>query len=385
MVTGLLQHKLLIESLSSVMDVTHYHECPFEKCSDKIFLYVAPCSYIANNILSCLHLVNELHYNYNFALIVIALHCDYMGMTYEIGDTVQPNCSVMCVCRGGFFECRPQRCLVDGPTCYAWGDPHYRSFDERSFDFQGDCEYVLSTPCTRNYLFTITASNTAINSYVSAVSRVTVIIPDGAFIQLSRGGGGTITINGEPHANNGDGMVYNTSFVEVLRAGGHPHVLIKRGDPIKVTYDGGDRVDITPSSSWRGQLCGLCGNYNDDTNDDFILRNGTMTTSQNEFGDSWLYRNTYSTCGSNDVSPQCPADLESIAEMRCNELNSTLFSVCKSAVNPDPYFEACVLDYCQCHEADREDCYCNSLSAYAAACASKGVIISGWRDHICRK
>ena len=161
-------------------------------------------------------------------------------------------------------------------------------------------------------------------------------------------------------------------------------MLIKRGDPIKVTYDGGDRVDITPSSSWRGQLCGLCGNYNDDANDDFILRNGTMTT-ENEFGDSWLYRNTYSTCGSNDVSPQCPADLETIAEIRCNELNNTLFSVCKSAVNPDPYFEACVLDYCQCHEADREDCYCNSLFAYAAACTSKGVIISGWRDHICRK
>ena len=32
-----------------------------------------------------------------------------------------------------------------------------------------------------------------------------------------------------------------------------------------------------------------------------------------------------------------------------------------------------MLDYCQCSEEDREDRYCNSLSTYAADCASNGV------------
>ena len=31
--------------------------------------------------------------------------------------------------------------------CEIWGDPHYITFDDVKYDFQGDCDYTILTPC----------------------------------------------------------------------------------------------------------------------------------------------------------------------------------------------------------------------------------------------
>ena len=192
-------------------------------------------------------------------------------------------------------------------------------------------------------------------------------------------------VNGVLQANSGDRMIFNSSNVEVLRTGGHPLVLLKIGPPIKITFDGGARVDVAVSSAWKNQLCGLCGNYNDNSDDDFMLPDGSLTTSANHFGDNWLYAETSSTCGSKDDPPSCPASVMTAAESQCSELSYRVFNVCNSVVDPKPFIDGCILDYCLCDEEDREDCYCNSLSSYAAACASNGVIIPRWRENFCRE
>ena len=308
-----------------------------------------------------------------------------MGMQYLIGDIIQPNCSLRCTCLEGNWDCRPQKCVLDGPTCYGWGDPHYRSFDYRYFDFQGDCEYVLSQPCHSSD-FTITVSNVAINSFVSATKAVNITIPSkGLEIMLSRGGGGTIAINGVLQINNGDRVVHRSTGIEVLRTGGHPYVLLNVGPPIAIFWDGWWRVEVTVSSGWQGKLCGLCGNYNNDNNDDFMLPGGILTNSAEVFGASWLQTKTSPACGTQQLPPPCPHTIMMTAQLKCDELLNSVFNICNSVVDPTEFIDGCKLDYCQCSEEDREDCYCNSLSTYAAACASSGVIISNWRNFSCCK
>ena len=304
-----------------------------------------------------------------------------MGIKYEIGDVIQPNCSITCTCQGGYFDCKVQKCTLDGPTCYGWGDPHYRSFDYRYFDFQGDCEYVLSRPCNDSSEFIIAASNTAINSYVSMTSQVRIIIEKkGLEIILGRG---YTTINGKSQSNSG--VIHRSSGVEVSKNGRQAYILITISHPIAISWDGSHRVDIIPSSRWQGMLCGLCGNYNNDNSDDFMLPDGSVTSSVNEFGTSWLYSNTSSTCGVPVPPPPCSRSIMIAAESRCSELRMSVFSVCNSIVDPTEFIIGCELDYCSCSDAEREDCYCNSLSTYAAACAVVGVIIPKWRNFFCRK
>ena len=291
-----------------------------------------------------------------------------------------------CSCQSDYsFYCQTQECILDGSYCYAWGEPHYGTFDKRTFDFQGDCEYVLSQPCDSDE-FTITGTNTAINDFVSETSAVRIIVPSkGLEINLTRGEGGMITINGTAFPNNGDGVVYTTSDVYVTRTGGHPHVRLNIRYPVSVYWDGSQRVIITASSNWQGQLCGLCGNYNNDPEDDFMLPNRTLTTDANAFGNSWHFANTTPTCGELHPVPVCEGSAMSEAESRCDVLTGSVFEVCNSVIDPTPFVDGCVLDYCSCSVNDTEECYCNSLSVYAIVCATSDTIVPDWRDYFCGK
>lgn len=46
-------------------------------------------------------------------------------------------------------------------------------------------------------------------------------------------------------------------------------------------------------------------------------------------------------------------------------------------------WQRCIYATCNCEKS--EDCLCAVLSSYARACASKGVLLTDWRDNVCGK
>ena len=195
---------------------------------------------------------------------------------------------------------------------------------------------------------------------------------------------GTMTINRTSYLDSGDGLVMLSGGVEVVQSGGHPHVLLG-AQGIKVFWDGMNRVEVTVSSSWQGRLCGLCGDYNGDSTDNFVRPDGQQVSDANEFAASWAEAvEDPSSCGTLPQADPCFRAIRPIAIAMCNTLQSSAFVPCHATVDPQPFIDNCIDDFCVfCDEDNRDEYFCRSLSAYASVCSAAGIQLQQWRDVFC--
>jgi len=240
----------------------------------------------------------------------------------------------------------------------------------------GNCENILSKPCDSEE-FIITGIKELLSGISSAseISGVR-IIAQGTEIKLERG---HVYINGAIQSITGDGLVHSSNGVEMYRTGGSIYVLLKSiTHPVGIRWNGRRRVQINVADEWRGKLCGLCGNHNNDDSDDFMLPDGSLAASKIDFGDSWEYSKTAKDCEvpAVRVLAKCPTEVMKVATAVCSVFNHSVFDACSEAADSAHYMEACVSDYCHCAEEDKEKCFCDTVHTYAAQCASKGIIIS---------
>ena len=204
-----------------------------------------------------------------------------------------------------------------------------------------------------------------------------VLVPHES-LDILLGRGGSVTVNEQPQFISSDRIILHYNDTVITRVGGHPHVFLTRSG-IEVFFDGRSRVAVEASLVWKGRLCGLCGNYNDDPSDDFKIPNGTLVISPKDFGSKWLTNKSHENCNGTEPPPICRP------ELKCAILQQGIFSVCNSAVDPTPYIDDCAYDWCNCNEEDKENCFCDSLSSYAAACANNNITIPQWRNLFCSK
>ena len=298
--------------------------------------------------------------------------CTFNGIEFQEGDYIQPDCSTQCICHNGHFQCESQGCITDGATCYVSGFSHHQTFDIHHFDLQGDCDYVLTQSCNSSE-FSVIVTNSAHNQYASHAEMVRVVVPnDNLDILLGSGDGGSVTVNGRLQPNSGDEVILQSGQVEVVRAGGHPHVTL-RSSGIRVSWDGLYHVEVTVSSRWREKLCGICGNYNDDSFDDTLTLYSYNESSNVNNLDEEL------NCTTLTSPDSCPPGIVEEAERRCAVLKGEQFDACNNFVNVTRYYNRCVFDYCFSNDNNRELFYYNSLAAYARTCARSGIFLTKWR------
>ncbi|KAM4694334.1 IgGFc-binding protein-like [Discoglossus pictus] len=281
--------------------------------------------------------------------------CFYDGKYYEKEDMFwKGECESQCKCTGNNHvtcntdPCGPNHvCKVqngvqgcypaDSDICHIYGDPHYITFDGKLYHFQGACTYTAVETC----------KNSSVNG-----ARV------------------TLPWNSDPNISihlHGSYVVVETNF------------------GLEVKFNGDHELFVEVNEKFKGELCGLCGTYTDNIQDDFLRPDGFLANSANDFGNSWRVPDAGWVCEDDVVDPPpCDPVDEKQYEDQCKiiYLSNGPFKDCHFYILPQLYFESCVYD--QCATGGNQDQFCNSLEAYAAVCENAGIQLGDWRvDTIC--
>ena len=147
---------------------------------------------------------------------------------------------------------------------------------------------------------------------------------------------------------------------------------------VEITWDGISRVYVKVESYWKGKTRGLCGNFNQNQQDDFTTMERNIETNVALFGESWKLD---SSCKSVTKVPHpCTVHVQRAneAERMCNILKQNPFTKCHHVVNPDEgYLHCCKYDVCGCQDGIK--CLCSAVASYTHDCAKHGVEIE-WRN-----
>eukprot|EP00079_Xenopus_tropicalis_P034852 XP_017948623.1 PREDICTED: mucin-5B-like [Xenopus tropicalis] len=290
--------------------------------------------------------------------------CIYNNDPYDEGATIRASCRT-CTCQNRMWYCTGETCLA---TCAVYGDGHYYTFDSNRYGFSGDCQYVLAQDyCSdpNNGTFRIITENIPCGSTGTTCSKSirfylgnnVLILSEGKF-EVQYTGSGTYV----PYKVHQMGIFL---VVETLNG-------------IVLVWDKKTSIYIKLQPQFQGKTCGLCGNYDGNSINDFTTRSLSVVSDVLEFGDSW--KQSTSCPAPLAIGDSCAANTyrKPWAEKKCSVIIGTTFAACHAVVNPNPYYSTCVNDACACDTGGDCECLCTAIAAYAQACSEAGACVS-WR------
>ncbi|MEQ2298605.1 hypothetical protein AMECASPLE_006961 [Ameca splendens] len=261
--------------------------------------------------------------------------CHHNGQLYYTNDTITKDCNT-CVCKERHWHCTQTICAG---VCVATGDPHYVTFDGRCYSFLGDCQYVLARE--NSGLFSVTAENVPCGSTGVTCTKSVTLSLGNTVIHLLRGK--AVTVNGMPVILP---KSYSGSGLTLERVGIFVALSSRLG--ITLLWDGGMRVYVRLAPHLRGQVGGLCGNFDGDTENDFTTRQGIVESTPDLFGNSWKVSPSCPDVENQDLRDPCALNPHRMtwARKRCAVLTQELFSRCHTEVSFQQYYDWCVFDAC---------------------------------------
>ncbi|KAF7242411.1 IgGFc-binding protein [Varanus komodoensis] len=298
--------------------------------------------------------------------------------TAQLCRRIQCREGTVCKVVSGSARCAP--ILPTQPVCWASGHPHYHTFDGHSYDFQGTCTYTVIKTCkpssTLPFFHIFTKSQKRLP--FSFVNQVTITVYS-YNITMVKYEYGLVRIN---QVRSRLPVSLSEGKLSLFHRGGQ--LVIETQFGLKVYYDWNYYLVVKVTPAFQNQICGLCGNYNGDPNDDFLTSSGGLATTAVGFGKSWKVEDGGTACshGCHGKCWRCAPELVArySAETFCGLITKHRggpFWLCRSVIDPKPYLNDCVTDLCTFE--GYKQILCRALKTYADACQREGVVISAWR------
>ncbi|CAM4908393.1 unnamed protein product [Rotaria socialis] len=299
--------------------------------------------------------------------------CQYNRQFYNENQTIMQNdhgCQ-SCTCRkGGVWSCKKIPCTK---TCTIFGHAHYRTFDGLYYNFLGACQYILVEDL--NSAFRILSQNVPCGPNGQICSKNIVIEYNGVVIDLMRER--PIVLN-DIELSNYQIQPVTLGGIYIYQLG--IYTMIKT-DAFAVKWDGQTYVEIAIRSN--SEMLGLCGNNNDNFDDDLKSADGASQFNVFDMAKSWQ---TCSQCApgknqsiDNDPCGENYSQRRTWAKNKCDiiKIKSSIFNnpfeICIDKMEThliEKYYQACLYDACHVDHGGDCESVCTVLSAYAAECQS---------------
>ncbi|KAM5248548.1 mucin-5AC [Ctenodactylus gundi] len=297
--------------------------------------------------------------------------CIHNEISYRPGETIRTGCNT-CTCENRMWKCTNEPCLA---TCAVYGDGHFLTFDGQRYSFNGACEYTLvQDHCGGNGsaqdAFRVVTENVPCGTTGTTCSKDIKIFLGSYELTLS---GGKVEVI---QKSTGQEPPYTIRQMGI-------YLVVDTDVGLMLLWDRKTSIFLRLSPEFKGRVCGLCGNFDDNAMNDLTTRSQAVVGDVLEFGNSWKF------------SPTCPDALvpkdpctanpyrKSWAQRQCSIINSATFTACHTHVEPAKYYEACVSDACACDSGGDCECFCTAVAAYAQACHEAGVCVLWRTPDIC--
>ncbi|RMC09518.1 hypothetical protein DUI87_13670 [Hirundo rustica rustica] len=258
-------------------------------------------------------------------------------------------------------------------------DRTYVTFDGMAFNITGTCSYILTQTCTSDNVtsFIVTIQKEARQKGKVSGIQVLSVAVYGVTLTLKQGKGADVMVDSISHhlpttLSEGQVQVY------VHGTG----VLLRTDFGLVVHYDLVQQAMVTVPQTYMGHLCGLCGNYNGQRNDDFQLSSGQLAPDATAFGSAWKTMDTL--CNDSCPKDECPTCTEEkVAVLQkpnyCGLLTAPEgpFGSCHRMIDPIPYSQSCIHDLCMMGGDTRV--LCQNIQSYVTMCQGAGVTVGAWR------